>query len=203
MSATAPNPRPENAPGAGERIPYLRAMGDLQPKPKGDVSPRPRLRAVEGMQVQPGDPAAATRKAPTPKPRFFGLAPALWLALAASLGFYVAVQYYLHTRRTAAVEVSSSIEMIPTASPQGAIPAGQLWLRWTEVPGAESYQLHIQDAHGRPVADPLTVYGSVWNPPDDLLPGLVDGPYVWTIEAMNADGDSIARSAPNGFTIGN
>lgn len=203
MSATAPNPRPERASGAGERIPYLRAMGDLQPKPKGEVPTRPQLRAVDGRQAQPGDPPSVKGPSPTPRPRFLGLPLPLWLALAASIGFYVAVQYYLHSRGHAAVEVSSSVELIPTASPQSAIPAGQLWLRWTEVEGAESYQLHIQDAHGGPVADPLTVYGSVWNPPDDLLPGLVDGSYVWTIEAMDENGESIARSAPNGFTIGN
>jgi len=206
MSASNLNPEPESERRA--KSPFLRAQGDLNPATSGNrlpgVAARPQLRAVPGGKGSAKDlqSAAPELSPPRVRPRFLGLSFPWWLAIAASLGFYSAVQYALHLRVEAPPTVVSEVGLIPTQGPSTPLPAGQLWLKWQSVDGAERYDLRIHDLHGSPVVDPMPAYGTTWNPPDDLLPGLIDGSYRWTIEAVDGAGQVLARSLPAEFKIG-
>jgi hypothetical protein len=126
--------------------------------------------------------------------------------LAASIGFLGGVTVWLHPRvpvpASAASAASGQAPLLSTHPTLGPVPAGQLKLQWDEVSGTDGYRLRIHDHTGSPVVDPLPAYGTTWRPPDDLLPGLVDGTYTWTVEAVDRSGDVLARSLPAQFDIG-
>lgn len=184
----------------------LAGRPNFQRVPQGDAAPgRPTGPARVG--APPGGAAPGARggrevdpNAPRAR-RPLGISFPLWTLLAVSLGFFLTVQ--LHARvlpRTASVN-AQSVPVLQVDGPATGFSAGQLWLRWDAATGADRYLLHISTSAGETIVDPLPVYGTVWNPPDELLPALDRGQYEWYVEAVDAEGALLARSTPATFSV--
>lgn len=177
----------------------------------GSPQPVPPLREVPRRL-----PEATDLLAPVRLPAPLGVSLVLWVCLGLSAGFFIAAQMYvaaingpgrqhqtLELNELSATGEFEAAELQPLSlyGPEGAIHAGNLWLRWDEIDGARSYRLRIFGPDGAVIVDPAVVYGTVWNPPDELLPALDAGRYTWQVDALSRAGVVLARSDRETFQL--
>lgn len=151
---------------------------------------RPRLRVVEEAEL--GRAPGRSRRSYV----LFGL-------LGLSVLFFASVQVYvsrLEAQRADASLVADLTGMTVT-SPSRPVYPRELRLSWEPVDGAVAYRLRVRTANGAPVVDPLETFGTAWYAPNQVIPGLVPGPYVWTVEAIDSAGIGLARSGEHTFEI--
>ncbi len=187
-----------------------------QPEPdhrpeERSAQPVPALRAVPRRLPEVTDLLAPVR---VPAP--LGVSLVLWVCLGISAGFFIAAQMYVSAikgpaREHQTIELNelaatgeleaAELEPLLLQGPDGAIHAGNLWLRWDEIDGARSYRLRIFGPDGAVIVDPAVVYGTVWNPPDELLPALDAGRYTWQVDALSRAGVVLGRSEKETFQL--
>jgi hypothetical protein len=147
----------------------------------------------------------AFRATPSPAARraveHGGIAWWLWVLLVGSLVFFAVVRVYVrHQEARMAAPLGIALVM-QTSSPSQSVRAGALDLAWDEVPGARGYRLTVTSITGQIVVNTLPVDGTEWIPPDDALPALVRGEYLWFVEALDEQGTVMAKSAQDHFSV--
>lgn len=167
-----------------------------------------RTASCESAMTEPARKIAAPNPIPTPpeapEPSPLHVSRLLWILLAASAAFLVAVQFYVRSREGAALPASEAIadlSVLGAGSPSAPVFAESLVLEWDAVPGATQFHLRIHQADGTPVVDPVLVWNHSWTPSTQILPGLEEGMYVWSVEALDSAGSVLAKSQPQNFRI--
>ena len=118
--------------------------------------------------------------------------------------FLISVQFWVQRSGTASrvsPESVAEVAVLDAISPVLAVPPAELILSWHRVPGALQYRLRIHTLQGTPVVDPMLVWGEQWRPSSELLPGLMPGPYRWSVEAVDGAEQVLARSMPMDLEI--
>jgi hypothetical protein len=86
---------------------------------------------------------------------------------------------------------------IQALAPVGAV-SGPIEFRWASPIVAESYVVEVKDARGRVAATLLAEEERAADPSLDRR--LLEGErYLWTVTALDADGEPLSRSAPQAF----
>ncbi len=167
-----------------------------------------RTASCESAMTEPARKIASPNPIPTPpeapEPSSLHVSRLLWILLAASAAFLVAVQFYVRSREGAAPPASEAVADLPVlgaGSPAAPVFAESLVLEWDAVPGATQFHLRIHLADGTPVVDPVLVWNHSWTPSTQILPGLETGMYVWSVEALDSAGTVLAKSQPQNFRI--
>jgi hypothetical protein len=132
------------------------------------------------------------------------VAPLLWGLLVLSLLFLGGVQLYVGRIERAILPASDAFAELPLIMSEGpASPVSRhaLELRWAAVSGATTYHLRILTDRNSPVLDPVEVWTTSWTPSLEMLPGLVEGRYRWSVDALDSSGNVLARSGPGTFEV--
>jgi len=132
------------------------------------------------------------------------VAPLLWGLFALSLLFLGAVRMYVSRIERvsfAESEVFAGLPLIVAEGPEAPVSRHSLELRWEPVTGAELYHLRILTDRNSPVLDPVEVWTTSWTPSPEALPGIVEGRYRWSVEAIDSSGRVMARSGPGTFEV--
>lgn len=132
------------------------------------------------------------------------VSPLLWGLFALSLLFLGAVQIYVGRIERVAFSESEAFAQLPlilSEGPETPVSSHDLELRWEPVSGAEIYHLRILTDRNSPVLDPVEVWTTSWRPSSEALPGIVEGRYRWSVEALDSSGKVLARSGPGTFDV--
>lgn len=190
MPAASPRPKPTPEDPQGSRSHSGRANPSAARRAAVPAR-RPRLHVVEDAELGPRPEASPRRTI------LFGL-------LGLSIAFLIFVQFYV-----ARVESAHQIDAgmigeltgMTVTTPSRAIYPRELRLSWEPVNGATSYLVRVRADDGRPVVDPMETMGTTWYPPNTVIPGLVPGGYVWTVEAIDGSGIALAKSQAESFSV--
>jgi hypothetical protein len=182
-------------------FPYLRVTSGSDPAPRS-LLPFPH-KSTSGrvpLRVVDPDAAGASRDQEVSKTGPAGVSWGLWAVLAASILLLAGVRIYArHAEATSSV--AAPLPAILTHSPDGPAASGSLRLSWDPVESAYVYRLQIKTVSGGIVLDRLPLHETAWTPPDELLPALSRGEYLWQVEAQDPQEKAIARSYPATFRI--
>jgi len=138
------------------------------------------------------------------KKKVAGVSVVLWLLFLVSVGLLGVVRVQVHKSESAWTEPSvarAAAPEIATQSPEGWVRASALRLSWQPVLDAYLYKLRITTITGRVIVDELPVEANAWMPPEEMLPALTPGEYLWEVRAVDPRDYCIARSAPASFEV--
>jgi hypothetical protein len=200
-----PEPIRADGPERNE-VPYLRVISGLsnpRPQPAAAAQERAGRAARATARPAPSILDADSRPASSRK-SFAGVSWPLWAILGVSLIFLGSVRIYAHRMAThwAQTAAAAQLPVIVTHSPEGSASAGALRLRWDDFGAAYEYRLRITSAGGALVFEG-PVQTPAWSPPNEALPALAPGEYLWQVEAVDPQGNALARSNSALFRIAN
>jgi len=175
---------------------------------------RPQVYNFERIKALPARGASAASSTKTAPSR---IASGLWTALGLSILLFASVQLWvryqdrrwegmLHSAGGAPAQEEgragkSLANVIRVTGPDAPVRAPDLRLRWEAPSEATRHRIRLNDAAGLLIFEQDGLEDPWWMPPFSLLPALEAGTYSWEVEAYDASGDVLGRSAAARVTI--